>query len=132
MAASDPVSDALTKIRNASRAKHATVDVKPSRLTERILDVLRREGFIRTYKVVGEEPAVRRCRVYLKYASRGPAIEQIVRVSRAGVRMYRGYATLPRVRAGMGVAIISTSQGVMSDREAYRKRIGGEVLCFIW
>lgn len=132
MGASDPLADLLTKVRNASRAKHPTVEVKPSRLGERVLEVLKREGFIRTYKAVGEEPAQRRLRVYLKYANRTPAISHVVRVSKSGGRCYRKATALPRVLRGLGTAVISTSRGVMTEREAYQQRIGGEVLCYVW
>ena len=133
MGVSDPLGDTLTKIRNASRANHPTVDVKPSRLTERVLDVLRREGFIRAYTVGGESPPHRSVRGYLKYSSRkAPAITQVVRVSKPGQREYRPAARLPRVLRGLGVAVISTSSGVITDREAYRQRVGGEVLCYVW
>ncbi len=132
MAISDPIADGLTKIRNASLAKHPTVDVRPSRFLVRILDVLKQEGFIRTYKALGETPAQRAIRVYLKYAKRTPAITQVIRVSNPGMRKYRSAATLPRVLGGLGVAVVSTSKGVMSEREAYRQRIGGEVVCYVW
>lgn len=138
----DPLADGLTKIRNASRASHPTVDVAPSRFTERILTVLQQEGFIKTYKAIGETPASRRLLVYLKYAAskpaggaaskRIPAITGLVRVSRAGVRMYRKAHELPRVLNGLGVAVVSTSRGVMTERDAYRQRVGGEVLCYVW
>jgi len=132
MVSSDPIADGLTKIRNASRAKHPTVDVSASRFIERLLEVLKQEGFIRTYRAVGETPAQRAVRVYLKYARKTPAITQIVRISKPGVRRYRKAAELPRVLNGLGVAVISTSRGLMTDRDAYRQRIGGEVLCYVW
>ena len=133
----DPISDALTKIRNASRAAHPAVDVRFSRLFTQILDVLKQEGFIRTYKVIGEEPAAKRLRVYLKYvkqasAKKTPAITQLIRVSKPGVRTYRKAAELPRVLGGLGVAVISTSKGIRTERDAYRQRIGGEVICYVW
>ena len=132
MAITDPVADGLTKIRNASRAKHPTVDVRATRIVERILDVLKQEGFIRTYKAVGETPSNRSWRVYLKYARKTPAITQLIRISKPGVRMYRKASELPRVLGGLGVAIVSTSKGVMTERDAYRQRIGGEVVCYVW
>lgn len=132
MAVSDPIADGLTKIHNASRAKHLTVDVRPSRLMERILEVLKQEGFIRSYKPVGEVASQRRLRVYLKYTKKLPTINELIRMSRPGVRMYRKASELPRVLGGLGVAIVTTSQGVMTERDAYRKRIGGEVLCYVW
>ena len=132
MAVSDPIADGLTKIHNASRAKHPTVEVRPSRLFEQMLEVLKQEGFIRSYKRVGDTPSRRMLRVYIKYAKKTPAINELIRVSRPGVRMYRKANELPRVLGGLGVAIVTTSQGVMTERDAYRQRIGGEVLCYVW
>ena len=132
MAVSDPIADGLTKIRNASRAKHPSVDVRPSRFVTQILEVLKREGFIRAYQAVGESPMQRVLRVYLKYAKRTPAISELIRISKPGVRTYRKAGELPRVLGGMGLAIVTTSKGVMAEREAYRQRIGGEVVCYVW
>ena len=132
MGASDSLADMLTKVRNASRAKHPAVDVRASRLAERVLGVFKQQGFIRAYKLVGETPPQRMLRVYLKYANGTPAIRQVVRISKPGQRHYRKAAKLPRVLRGLGVAIVSTSRGVMTDREAYRQRVGGEILCYVW
>ena len=132
MAITDPIADGLTKIRNASRAHHPTVDVRPTRLLVQMLEVLKQEGFIRSYKTVGESPAQRVLRVYLKYAKNTPAIREVIRVSKPGVRMYRKAVELPRVLGGLGAAIVTTSKGVMTERDAYRARIGGEVLCYVW
>ena len=128
----DPVSDLLTKIRNASRAKHPVVDVPASNLTRQILAVLKQDGFIRNYKVVGQAPKLF-VRVYLKYTSdRMPAIMQLIRISKPGQRSYCGASELPRVLNGLGRAILTTSKGVITDQEARRQRIGGEVLCYVW
>ena len=132
MAVSDPVADGLTKIRNASRAKHPTVDVRPSKLLAQMLQVLQKEGFIRTVKPMGQTPAEKRLRVYLKYVKQTPAITEVVRMSKPGMRMYRSSSKLPRVLRGMRIAIVSTSSGVMTEREAFRSRVGGEVLCYVW
>lgn len=132
MAVSDPIADGLTKIRNASRSQHPTVDVRASRVLTRILDVLKEEGFIRTYKTIGDTPAQRAIRVYLKYVRKTPAITQLIRISNPGMRKYRKAKTLPRVLGGLGVAVISTSKGIMTERVAYQQRIGGEVLCYVW
>jgi small subunit ribosomal protein S8 len=132
MAISDGLGDSLTKLRNASRARHPSVEVRHARLVAQILDILQRCGFIRAYKVVGDQPATRRLRVYLKYTDKTPAISQIVRVSTPGARAYCKAGELPRVRGGLGMAILSTSSGVFTDREAFRRRIGGEVLCHVW
>ncbi|MBI3996525.1 MAG: 30S ribosomal protein S8 [Candidatus Omnitrophica bacterium] len=132
MAGTDPIADGLTKIRNASRAKHPTVEVRASRVFSEILEVMKREGFIRTYKPVGETPAQRALRVYLKYVKKTPAITQLIRISRPGVRTYRKASELPRVLGGLGVAIVSTSKGLMTEHDAYQQHIGGEVICYVW
>ena len=132
MPSTDPISDGLTKIRNASRAKHPVVDVAASRMLERILSVLKQEGFIRSYKAVGETATARWLRVYLKYVQKRPAITQLIRISKPGVRRYSKAADLPRVLGGLGVAIVSTSKGLVPDREAFRQRLGGEIICYVW
>ena len=132
MAQSDPIADALTKVRNASRARHATVEVRASKFMAQVFEVLKREGFIRTYKPVGETPPQRALRVYLKHAKRIPAITQVVRVSRPGVRIYRGSRELPRVLGGLGTVVVSTSKGLMTEREAYQQHLGGEIICKVW
>ena len=132
MALTDSIGDGLTKIRNASRAKHPTVELRFSRVLSQILEVLKREGFIRAYKAVGDTPAQRGLRVYLKYSQKTPAVTQLTRVSKPGVRVYRKATTLPRILGGLGVAVVSTSRGMMTEREAYQQHIGGEVLCYVW
>jgi small subunit ribosomal protein S8 len=132
MASSDTIGDALTKIRNGSRARHPAVDVRYSKFIVKILDVLKQEGFIRTYKITGETAAQKAIRVYLKYAKKTPAITQLIRVSKPGVRIYRKAAELPRVLGGLGVAIVSTSKGLTTERSAYQQRTGGEVICYVW
>ena len=128
----DQVSDLLTKIRNASRAKHPVVDVQASSLNRRILDLLKREGFIKSFKPVGQAPKMQ-VRVYLKYMpDRAPAITQLMRSSRPGRRHYRRATNLPRVLSGLGRAIITTSKGIMTDQEARKQRLGGEVLAYVW
>lgn len=131
-AISDSLADGLTKIRNASRAKHPTVDVRASRMAQAVLDVLKQEGFIRTYKPIGETPADRGFRVYLKYAKKRPVINELIRVSKPGKREYRKAANLPRILGGLGTAVVTTSKGIMTERDAYRQRIGGEVVCYVW
>lgn len=128
----DPVADMITKIRNASRAKHTAVDVRASRLTQQMLMVLKQEGFIRTYKTVGQPPK-QTLRVYLKYGpNRTPAIIQLVRISKPGSRRYRRVQELPRVLGGVGRAILTTSSGLLTDHEARRRKVSGEVLCYVW
>ncbi len=132
MPAIDPIANVVTKIRNASRARHATVDVLASKLTVRIVEVLKQEGFIRHLKLMGQPPK-QQVRIYLKYgADRAPAIMRFVRVSRQGQRIYRGAGALPRIMGGYGRSILTTSKGVLTDLEARKQGIGGEVLCHIW
>jgi len=132
MTMTDPIADMLTCIRNALAARHTEVEVPHSCLKEGIARVLTEEGFLRAYKVVGEG-AHRRLRIYLKYGPEGQeVIHEITRASRPGRRLYVGVAELPRVREGIGVAVVSTSQGIFSDRVCRQKRIGGEVLCTVW
>ena len=131
MAITDTLSDALTKIRNASLAKHATVDLRASKLSALALEVLRKEGYIRAYKPMGEAPK-KRLRVYLKYTNKTAAISHLVRVSRPGRREYKRASNLPRVLRGLGVAVVSTSRGLLADRVAYKQHIGGEILFYVW
>jgi small subunit ribosomal protein S8 len=132
MGATDPIADGLVKIFNASQARHPTVEVRASRFLGEILEVLKREGFIRTWKPMGETPAQRMFRIYLKYADKRPAITRLVRISKPGMRQYRNAKELPRVLGGLGVAIVSTSNGLMAERDAYQKRVGGEIVCYVW
>ena len=132
MAVTDPVADLLTRIRNANGANHDTVDAPASKLNVEVVRILQSEGFIKSFEMVKDAkfPTVR---VYLKY---GPRKEKVIsnlkRVSKPGLRVYSGRETLPRVLRGLGVAVISTSRGVMTDREARKLGIGGEVLCYVW
>lgn len=129
----DPIADMLTKIRNASKARLESVDISPvSKLKLEILRILKEEGYILDYKEIETEkfPFIR---VYLKYVdNKTPAIAGIRRVSRPGLRIYAKRNDLPRVLGGLGIAIVSTSSGIMTDRKARREGLGGEVLCFVW
>jgi small subunit ribosomal protein S8 len=129
---SDPVADLLTRIRNASRAEHEKVDIPSSRLKVRIVEILKAEGFIKNYRVLDDNKQGT-LRVYLKY---GPANEQIisglVRVSSPGRRMYVTHDHIPTILAGMGVTIVSTSRGLLTDRDARTQKVGGEVLAYVW
>ena len=129
----DLIADLLTRIRNAQRAGHKVADVRSSKMTERVLSVLQKEGFIESYEAKSSDsPTEAYYRVFLKYYSSGrPMIGTARRVSRPGKRVYTRSEKLPRVHAGLGIAIISTSQGVMSDREALRRKIGGEVVAVV-
>lgn len=128
----DPIADALTRLRNANAAGHEKVDVPSSGLKVEIMRVLKDEGFVSDYKVIDDQRQGI-LRVYLRY---GPGNERvlrgIVRTSKPGLRVYAGARKLPRVLSGMGIAILSTSHGVMTDREARRQGVGGEVLCHVW
>ncbi|MCH8554840.1 MAG: 30S ribosomal protein S8 [Schleiferiaceae bacterium] len=127
---SDPIADFLTRIRNAVKAGHKIVDIPSSNLKVEMARILKDQGFILNYKV--EENAVQNnLKIALKYdkVTRRPALTELKRVSRPGLRQYAGVSTVPRVRQGLGIAIVSTSQGVMTDKEARQKGIGGEVLC---
>lgn len=130
MSMSDPVSDMLTRIRNAQMAEKPSVSMPSSKLKVSIAKVLLDEGYIESFKVGGSEikPALE---IELKYYAGRPVIEKIERVSRPGLRSYKGHADLPSVMNGLGVAIVSTSRGVMTDRKARASGIGGEVLCFV-
>ncbi len=134
MALTDPIADMLTVLRNAVRAKHERADVKRSKLTARILEVLKREHFIYEFKMV-EDNAQGMIRVYLKPpagAARVRRITQIVRVSKPGLRIYTTSVEIPRVLNGLGLCLVSTSRGVMTGQEARRNRVGGEVLLKVW
>jgi len=130
---SDPIADMLTRIRNASRAEHEKVDIPASKLKVRVADILKAEGFIKNYRVLDEDGKQGTLRVYLKY---GPGNEQmisgLVRVSTPGRRVYVTHDEIPSILAGMGVTIVSTSRGVVTDREARKQKVGGEVLAYVW
>jgi small subunit ribosomal protein S8 len=128
----DPVSDLITRIRNANRANHEKVDIPASRLKQEVVRLIKEEGFIRNYKVL-EDKRQGMIRVFLKYGpNRERVISNLERISKPGRRVYTPADQIPRVLGGLGVAILSTSQGVMTDRQARRARVGGEVLCYIW
>ena len=132
MQMSDVIADMLTRIRNANSAKHETVEIPASNLKKAIADVLVKEGFIRNYQVVenGNQGIIR---ITLKYLpGKEKAIQGLKRVSKPGLRMYAGAEELPRVQKGLGIAIISTSKGVMTAKQARAEHVGGEVLAFVW
>ena len=129
---SDPIADFLTRIRNASRAEHEKVDIPSSRLKLRMAEILKDEGFIKNFRVI-EDNKQGRLRVYLKYgAGSEKIISGIVRVSRPGRRIYVTKDKIPTILGGMGVAILSTSAGVMTDRQVKKQHLGGEVLAYVW
>ncbi|MCD6364024.1 MAG: 30S ribosomal protein S8 [Synergistetes bacterium] len=132
MYVNDPIGDMLTRIRNANTAYHESVDIPLSKIKLEIAKILKREGFIKGFKIV-KEGKIPMIRIFLKY---GPDKERVItglkRVSKPGLRIYVGKSKLPKVMGGLGIAIISTSSGIMTDKEAREKGIGGEVLCYIW
>jgi small subunit ribosomal protein S8 len=132
MSFTDPIADMLTRIRNASSARHEKVLVPASRLKLRIAEVLKEEGFIKDY-VRHEDGVQGAITILLKYTpERDPAITDIKRVSRPGLRRYVPTDEIPRVLNGMGIAILSTSKGVLVDREARKQKVGGELICTVW
>ena len=130
MSMTDPIADMLTRIRNGQKARMVSVSMPASKAKEAIARVLKDEGYITDFSVEGEG-AARSLTVELKYFEGVPVIERIQRASRPGLRIYRGKEDLPKVLGGLGVAIVSTSAGVMSDRQAREQGIGGEVLCIV-
>ncbi|MDH6059259.1 30S ribosomal protein S8 [Chrysosporum bergii ANA360D] len=133
MAANDTVADMLTRIRNANLARHQTTQVPATKMTRSIAKVLQEEGFVADVVEAGEG-VKRNLVISLKYKgkNRQPLITTLKRISRPGLRVYSNRKDLPRVLGGIGIAIISTSQGIMTDREARRQQLGGEVLCYVW
>jgi small subunit ribosomal protein S8 len=128
----DPIADMLTRVRNAYAAKHQKVDVPVSNIKMEIARILKEEGFINNYKVIGEGTR-RNIRIYLRYGPRGEQVmSKVERVSRPGCRVYVNSAMIPKVLGGMGINILSTSRGLMTDRQARRERIGGEILARVY
>ncbi len=129
----DPIADMLTRIRNALTAKHDTVDVPASKIKVAIADILVREGYIKGYEIV-EGDVQNTITITLKYApnKNQKVVTGLKRISTPGLRVYAGVDNLPKVLGGMGIAILSTSQGILTDKEARAKHIGGEVLAYIW
>ena len=129
---SDPIADLLTRIRNGSRAEHEKVDIPSSKIKVRVAEILKDEGFIKNFRVL-DDTKQGMLRVYLKY---GPGNEKVisglVRVSTPGRRVYVNHDNIPSILGGMGVALVSTSRGVLTDRDARKERVGGEVLAYVW
>ncbi len=130
MSMQDPIADLLTRIRNGQMAEHSTVSMPSSKLKVSVCGVLEKEGFIRGYAV--EEGVKAELTVKLKYHEGTAVIEKIARVSRPGLRIYKRREQLPKVNGGLGISIISTPKGVMTDREARKAGVGGEVLCMVF
>ena len=129
----DPIADYLTRLRNAIGAKHRVVEIPASNLKKEITKILFEKGYILNYKFVDDGPQGT-IKVALKYntATKESAIKKLIRVSSPGLRQYTGYKDMPRVINGLGIAILSTSKGVMTDKEAVAQKIGGEVLCYVY
>ncbi|HEY8484502.1 MAG TPA: 30S ribosomal protein S8 [Longimicrobiales bacterium] len=127
----DPIADMLTRIRNAAQARHRRVDVPVSKLKAEVARILKENHFIHDYKILddGRHGVLR---LYLKYYQERPVIRGLQRVSKPGRRIYKGVKELPRVRNGLGIAIVSTPQGLMSDKQARARNVGGEVLALVW
>jgi len=133
MVTSDPIADMLTRIRNANTAKHDTVDVPSSKMKVAIADILVNEGFVEKYEMI-EDGNFKTIRITLKYGAdkNEKIITGIKRISKPGLRVYAGKDELPRVLGGLGIAILSTNQGIITDKEARKLQVGGEVLAFVW
>lgn len=132
MQMSDVIADMLTRIRNASNAKHATVDIPASNMKKAIADILVEEGYVKNYTVIddGKQGTIR---VTLKYlANKQKVIRGLRRVSKPGLRIYASYEKMPKVMNGLGIAIVSTSKGIMTDKKARANKVGGEVIAFVW
>jgi len=132
MAMSDPIADMLTRIRNANLVRHETVEVPASKIKRQIAEILKREGFIRDAEYI-EDNKQGIIRIFLKY---GPNNERVItglkRISKPGLRVYTKSNEIPRVLGGLGIAIISTSKGILTDKEARQLKVGGEVICYVW
>ena len=133
MTMTDPVADMLTRIRNANTAGHATVDVPASKIKKNIADILVREGYVKGYEVVADENGHEVLRIEMKYgANKAKVLSGIKRISKPGLKVYAQKDKLPRVLGGLGIAIISTSKGLVTDKEARQLGVGGEVICYVW
>jgi small subunit ribosomal protein S8 len=134
MVMTDPLADMFTRIRNASHARHDLVEIPSSKVKEAVAKILRDEGFIKSFRVVAEEASNRQVlKIYLRYRDDGePTISGLRRVSRPGLRRYLGVDEFPKVMGGLGLAILTTSRGVMTDRRAKELHVGGELLAEVW
>jgi small subunit ribosomal protein S8 len=127
---SDPISDMLTRIRNASRALLPAIELPHSRMKESLAQILKKEGYVAEVSVDGN--AIKKLKIQLKYQGKKNVIEGLKRVSKPGLRKYVGSTEIPRVLGGLGISIVSTSEGVMTGTQAKKKNLGGELLCYIW
>ena len=133
MTMSDPIADMLTRIRNANTAKHDTVDIPASKIKNAMVEILYKEGYIEKYEII-EEGSFNTIRVTLKYGAdkNEKIITGLKRISKPGLRVYAGKHEIPKVLGGLGIAILSTNQGILTDKEARKLQVGGEVLAFVW
>ncbi len=131
MHTTDPIADMLTRIRNANAAKHMCVDVPASNVKKAIAEILLEEGYIKNYQIIedGKQDIIR---IALKYIGKEKAISGIKRVSTPGLRIYKSKEELPKVLKGLGIAIVSTSKGIMTDKKARKENVGGEIMAFVW
>jgi len=131
MQISDVIADMLTRIRNANNAKHETVDIPASNMKKAIADILVNEGYISSYTVVedGKQGIIK---ITLKYIGKQKVLQGLRRVSKPGLRIYAGAEDMPKVMNGLGIAIVSTSKGIMTDKQARKENVGGEILAFVW
>lgn len=128
MSFNDPIAELLTKIRNASSAKHRYVDLNLTRMNKSLIEILKEQGFLENFLVDDQKKKIR---VFLKYRLRNCVLHQLKRISSPGLRKYVGYNDIPRVQNGMGIAIVSTPKGVLEGEEARKQRVGGELLCIV-
>ncbi|HEY8364591.1 MAG TPA: 30S ribosomal protein S8 [Haloplasmataceae bacterium] len=131
MVMTDPIADMLTRIRNANQMRHEVVELPASRIKLQILEVLKQEGYINDVEYI-EDNKQGILRIYLKYVKNERVIKGLKRISKPGLRVYAKSEELPKVLNGLGIAVISTSEGIMTDREARQKQIGGEVIAYVW
>jgi small subunit ribosomal protein S8 len=127
----DPIADLLTRVRNAAMARHDSVMIPASKMKIAMAKILKDEGFISDFSIVKGEPQ-RMIKIALKYIDKQPAFIGLERVSKPGLRVYNGKKEIPRVYGGLGVAILSTSKGIMTGQDAWKKNLGGEILCYVW
>ena len=131
MSVSDPIADTLTILRNALHARKETVEFPASKLLERLMGIFKKDAYIEDYRLL-KDSKQGVLKVYLKYEDNKPGIMGIKRISRPGLRIYADNSRIPRVLSGLGTAVLSTSKGIVTDREARKLKIGGEVVCYIW
>lgn len=127
----DPIADMLTRVRNANAVMHEKVDVPHSKMKERIAEILKEQGYISNFKIVTEGNN-KNIRIYLKYTGKERVIKGIKRISKPGRRVYSSVEDMPRVLSGLGIAIVSTSKGIITDKVARAEKVGGEILAFVW